>query len=43
MIWNGYDDSSEVKAKDGIIAKNIWVEATENYLKSKLLMIGIKT
>jgi penicillin-binding protein 2D len=33
MVWNGYDDSSEVKAKDGIIAKNIWVEATENYLK----------
>jgi 1A family penicillin-binding protein len=35
MIWNGYDDSSEVQAKDGMISKNIWVDATEGYLKSK--------
>ena len=35
MVWNGYDDNSEVQAKDGMIAKNIWVDATENYLKDK--------
>ena len=35
MIWNGYDDNSEVQAKDGMIAKNIWVDATESYLKDK--------
>src|SRR5574344_1432160 len=35
MIWNGYDDGSEVKASDGMISKNIWVEASENYLKDK--------
>lgn len=35
MIWNGYDDNREVQAKDGLISKNIWVDATENYLKDK--------
>ena len=35
MVWNGYDDNREVNASDGNIAKNIWVETTENYLKDK--------
>ncbi|MBR1417133.1 MAG: penicillin-binding protein [Bacilli bacterium] len=35
MVWNGYDDNREMKASDGNIAKNIWVETAENYLKDK--------
>ena len=26
MVWNGYDDNSELKVKDGSISKNIWVD-----------------
>jgi len=35
LVWNGYDDNREVEAKDGNIAKNIWLETTENYLKDR--------
>ena len=35
MVWNGYDDNREVEVKDGNISKNIWVDATESYLKDK--------
>jgi membrane peptidoglycan carboxypeptidase len=31
MVWNGYDDNREVKAGDGNIAKNIWVNTIESY------------
>ena len=31
MVWNGYDDNREVKAGDGNIAKNIWVNTVESY------------
>ena len=31
MVWNGYDDNREVKASDGNIAKNIWVNTIESY------------
>ena len=31
MVWNGYDDNREVKAVDGNIAKNIWVNTVESY------------
>lgn len=31
MVWNGYDDNREVKASDGNIAKNIWVNTVESY------------
>ena len=30
MVWNGYDDNSELKVKDGSISKNIWVDTVEN-------------
>lgn len=33
MVWNGYDDNREVKASDGNIAKNIWVDTIESYNK----------
>ena len=26
MVWNGYDDNSEMKVSDGNISKNIWVD-----------------
>lgn len=26
LVWNGYDDNSELKALDGTISKNIWVD-----------------
>ena len=35
MVWNGYDDNTEVENKVSTNVKNIWVEATENYLKDK--------
>ena len=35
LVWNGYDDNKEVEASDGNIAKNIWVNTVENYLKDK--------
>ena len=35
MVWNGYDDSSEVKVSDGATSKNIWIEATEDILKDQ--------
>lgn len=30
MVWNGYDDNSEMAVKDGTISKNIWVDTVEN-------------
>ncbi len=33
MVWNGYDDNREVKASDGNISKNIWVDTIESYNK----------
>ncbi len=30
MVWNGYDDNSELEVKDGAISKNIWVDTVEN-------------
>ncbi len=35
LVWNGYDDSREVKVSDGIISKNIWLDTTEEILKDK--------
>ncbi len=29
MVWNGYDDNSELEVKDGTISKNIWVDTVE--------------
>ena len=26
MVWNGYDDNSELKVSDGAISKNIWAD-----------------
>ena len=33
LVWNGYDDNSELVVSDGNITKNIWVETMENSLK----------
>lgn len=33
MVWNGYDDSKELKVSDGSISKNIWVDTMESILK----------
>ena len=33
LVWNGYDDNSNVEVKDGNISKNIWVDTMEEYLK----------
>ena len=30
MVWNGYDDNSEMAVKDGNISKNIWVDTVES-------------
>lgn len=30
MVWNGYDDNSEMAVKDGTISKNVWVDTVEN-------------
>ncbi len=30
MVWNGYDDNSELEVKDGTISKNVWVDTVEN-------------
>lgn len=30
LVWNGYDDNSELEVKDGSISKNIWVDTVEN-------------
>lgn len=30
LVWNGYDDNTELKVKDGSISKNIWVDTIEN-------------
>ena len=29
MVWNGYDDNSQLEVKDGTISKNIWVDTVE--------------
>jgi len=34
MVWNGYDDNSELEVKDGRISKNIWAD-TMNSLDIK--------
>lgn len=33
MVWNGYDDSKELKVSDGAISKNIWADTMESILK----------
>lgn len=33
MVWNGYDDSKELKVSDGAISKNIWADTMESFLK----------
>lgn len=30
IVWNGYDDNSELAVSDGQISKNIWVDTMEN-------------
>ena len=35
MVWNGYDDSSDVTVSDGAISKKIWVETSEALLQDK--------
>lgn len=35
MVWNGYDDSSELQVSDGSISKKIWVETVEDLLDEK--------
>lgn len=30
LVWNGYDDNSELEVKDGAISKNIWVDTVES-------------
>ena len=30
MVWNGYDNNTEMEVKDGAISKNIWVDTVEN-------------
>ena len=35
LIWNGYDDNKEVETNVSTTVKNIWIEATENYLNDK--------
>ena len=34
-VWAGYDDNMELKDKDNAIARNIWVDTIENYLRNK--------
>lgn len=29
LVWNGYDDNSDLEVKDGTISKNIWVDTVE--------------
>ena len=35
MVWNGYDNSSELQVSDGAISKKIWVETVEEILEEK--------
>ncbi len=35
LVWNGYDDNTEVQIKDNTISKNIWVDTVETILKDK--------
>ena len=35
MVWNGYDDSSDVTVSDGAISKKIWLETMESILKDQ--------
>ncbi len=30
LVWNGYDDNSELEVKDGAVSKNIWVDTVES-------------
>ncbi len=30
LVWNGYDDNSDLEVKDGNISKNIWVDTMES-------------
>ena len=34
-VWTGYDDNSEMSNSDASVAKNIWIETIEGYLKNK--------
>ena len=34
-IWAGYDDNRSVSSTGGILVKNIWIDAIEEYLKDK--------
>ena len=33
LVWNGYDDNSELVAVDGVIPKNIWVDTINTIIK----------
>ena len=32
LVWNGYDNSDELKVSDGTISKKIWLETTESLI-----------
>ena len=34
-VWAGYDDNKALKDKDNLVARNIWVDTIENYLRNK--------
>lgn len=34
-VWTGYDDNRKLSSKEYKYAKNIWADATENYLREK--------
>jgi len=34
-VWAGYDDNKEVNPSGGILVKNIWIDAIEEYLSDK--------
>ena len=34
-IWAGYDDNTILKDKDNSVARNVWVDTIENYLRNK--------
>ena len=34
-IWVGYDDNKELEKKDSKIARNIWIDTIENYLRNE--------
>lgn len=34
-VWAGYDDNKDIETKKYSVAKNIWIDSMENYLKEK--------